>query len=234
MAGLMRIDPSRGAEDRAITESAADEGVSDAELVGKFHARDRDAFRLISVRYRARALTYVRRYFRAEDRAEDVVQEAFFRVFSKMKRDRNVCPEGKTLEPLVTSIAARTAIDDLRMSSRRAQHEVLALFPVADPSDEEADTIAKEIEIDFRAALATLPPEQQRDVWLYFVAGYTGSEIARMTRSTLSVTRKRLTRAREGLIEHLQPYRKGANHDVRSTPKGGTGEAVDPAVPRVY
>jgi len=204
MAGLSRVDPSRGAEDRAIRESAAEERVSDAELVRRFHGDDRDAFRLISVRYKARVLTYVRRYFKAEDRAEDVVQETFFRIFRKMKRDRNVCPEGETLEPLVISITARTAIDDLRMNTRRARHEVLALFPVADPSDEEAYTIAREIEIDFRAALATLPPTLQRDVWLYFVAGYTGSDIARMTRSTVGATKMRISRARQLLIEHFE------------------------------
>lgn len=202
--------------------------LSDAEAVRLFLAGDEDAFRVIADRYEDRVLSYLTRYYRLAESALDVTQETFLNVFHEMTRRPGFKLKAETLEPMILSIAARAAINQLRRESVRGERpNDLTLFPVADLEEEAIAATVTEIELDVRAAMARLPPDARQVIFLHFICGHTGREIAKMTDSTLAAVKSRIKRARDLLITHLKGYRKGPDHELRPSTDGGAREAAD-------
>ena len=167
----------------------------------------------INRRYQARLKKYLKRYL--DDRIEDVVQETFFRLFRQLEGDKEVCLETESLHPLIFFIATHVAVDDVRSESRRRRlHNAFALFPVDGPRPADADVIAAEMWREVRRALTKLPDLNRRVAVIYFVHRNSIREVARRTRTSLTGAKSLIARTRELLITHLEPYWKGADHDL--------------------
>ncbi len=211
-------------------------GSTAVEALRRFVAGDNDAFQVIAERYHTRVLTYLSRYFKLADLAADVTQETFFALFRQIGRQPNLWLEDGTLKPLILTIAARAAIDELRRERMRLDRETtLALSSSGgELSRAEAAVAATEIELDVRRAVAELPPDLRRVALLYFMDGYNTPEVAKLTHSSVGAVRGRIARARELLSIRLNRYSKGADHDLRPTTAGGTGEATDAGSPGLH
>ncbi len=167
----------------------------------------------INRRYQARLKKYLKRYL--DDRIEDVVQETFFRLFRLLEGDKEVCLETGSLHPLIFFIATKVAIDDVRSESRRRRlHNAFALFPLDGPRPADADAIAAEMWREVHRALTKLPRLNRRVAVIYFVRRNSIREVARRTRTSLTGAKSRIARTRELLMTHLEPYWKGADHDL--------------------
>ena len=202
--------------------------LTDAEAVRLFLEGDEDAFRVIADRYENRVLTYLTRFYKLAESALDITQETFLIVFHEMTRRPGFKLKAETLEPMILSIAARAAINQLRRESVRGDRpNDLTLFRVADPEEEAIAATITEIELDVRAAMAKLPPDAREVIFLYFICGHTGPEIAKMSNSTLTAVRGRIERARDLLIIHLKAYRKGPDHELQPSADGGARQAAD-------
>lgn len=124
--------------------------------------------------------------------AEDAVQEAFTRAWSRW--DRLVANGDPT--PWIRTVAMRLAVSTWRKSRNR----VRAHFrhgPPADLPDLAPDHVA------LVAALRKLKPEQRRAVVLHHLLDLPVEEVARETGSTSAAVRTRLVRARRALSIHL-------------------------------
>lgn len=210
--------------------------LSDRAVLEQFIGGDQDAFCEIVRRYGRRVLGYLSRYIRPVYRAEDVTQETFFRLFRLIQRNPKFWPEGHSIEPLVVIIAGRTATDDLRRESRRrSAHNALAIFPVDEPPQADADAIAAEINDEIHAALAKLPPTLRRTALLYFLEGQSRTDVAQITRSSVDTVTRRISRARRLLIPYLQRSWKESLHDVpRATTERRAREATDGPLPGIH
>ncbi|MGH2853322.1 MAG: RNA polymerase sigma factor [Solirubrobacteraceae bacterium] len=139
---------------------------------------DREALRLLYVRYSENVYGYVRSIVRDEKEAEDLTQHVFLKLITVICKydDRGIPFSGWLLR-----LARNVALDHLRRRRATPTEEVFG-----------ADTHADEVSLDrarsLRTALDSLPEEQRNVVVLRHVIGLTPPEIAvRLGRSESSV-----------------------------------------------
>lgn len=132
------------------------------------------------------------KHLRDIDRAKDVVQESFAKLWAKVDQ---VDP-AKVKSYLFTT-AHHTMVDDVRKGARSARmeehHENLQFVSQAQPD-------LKEV---LDAALATLPPIQRSVVLLRDLEGYTYEEISELVQLNLSQVKVYIYRGRTALKEYI-------------------------------
>lgn len=101
---------------------------SDEELLAWFRKGRRDAFSVLVRRYEGELYGYLRRYLADGDLAEDVFQNTFVQVFTKLDQYE----AGRPVRPWLYTIATHQAIDALR---RQGRHQAVSL-------DQERDELA--------------------------------------------------------------------------------------------
>ncbi len=132
---------------------------------------DRDAIRILYLRYSDNVYGYVRSIVRNDHDAEDITQHVFAKLMTVLvKYDQRSVP----FLGWLLRMSHNAAIDHLR--SRRAipAEEV---YGAETPEDEGADVRSTSL----REALATLPEEQRNVVLMRHVYGLSPGEIARRT-----------------------------------------------------
>lgn len=186
--------------------------LDDAGVVGAFLAGEERAFQELVDRYQTRLLNFVYRTIGDRDRAEDLVQEVFIRVYRHIGRfDRS-----KKFSTWIYTIASNLAKNELRNRSRNP----LVLFQAirARFEDEERplqfeDTQYKPDDL-FRKrhlremverAVAELPVHHREVFVLRELEGKSYEEIAEITGVNLGTVKSRLNRARTAFADIIEP-----------------------------
>jgi RNA polymerase sigma-70 factor (ECF subfamily) len=126
------------------------------------------------------------------DLAQDAVQAAWPIAWRKLGGLR----DHERLRQWLTAIAANEA----RQLMRRQRRHVITEITAADASSSHEDPGARAGQIDLRAALARLSPDERALLSLRYVAGLDAGEIGRAVGLSASGVRSRLSR----LITHLR------------------------------
>jgi RNA polymerase sigma-70 factor (ECF subfamily) len=140
--------------------------------------------------------------------AEDIMQNAFLRVYDRIDQFDLTRP----FEPWLMRIVINMALQATGSQQRLVDLDALALpDPTPDPA---AQAEAHEEERAVREALAALSPEQRAVVVFRYYLGYTESEMVRELEEPLGTIRWRLYAAHKrlrGLLAHLKlgPARRG-------------------------
>ncbi|MBI3411821.1 MAG: RNA polymerase sigma factor [Planctomycetes bacterium] len=87
---------------------------SDEELLAYFRRGQREAFGVLLRRYEGELYGYLRRYLGDAELAEDVFQNTFLQVFTKINR----YDPDRPVRPWLYTVATNQAIDALRRSAR--------------------------------------------------------------------------------------------------------------------
>ena len=138
----------------------------------------------------------VRRYIWSEKDVQDVLQEAFIRIFRSLHQfDRS---KGR-FQTWATKIAVNAAItqgmrDSKRRLSLESDHEISEEPEVLRQLDEEA----------LLQRLKALPNEYYKVLLLYAVDGYSHDEIAVLLDITVLTLRKRLSRAKQWIVSRFE------------------------------
>ena len=93
---------------------------SDEELLAAFRQGQREAFGILVRRYEGELYGYLRRYLGDGDLADDVFQNTFLQVFTKIRQYEL----GRPVRPWLYTIATNQAIDALRRAGR---HQAISL-----------------------------------------------------------------------------------------------------------
>lgn len=93
---------------------------SDEELLAAFRHGQREAFGVLVRRYEGELYGYLRRYLGDGDLADDVFQNTFLQVFTKIGQYEL----GRAVRPWLYTIATNQAIDALRRAGR---HQAISL-----------------------------------------------------------------------------------------------------------
>jgi len=186
--------------------------MDDSGVVTAFLGGEERAFEELVVRYQTRLLNFIYRTVGDRERAEDLVQEVFIRVYRHLHRfDRS-----KKFSTWAYTIASNLAKNELRNRSRNP----LVLFQTVKknwqdedrplefedsttrPDDMYRKRHLRQVVEDSVAKL----PEHHRDVFiLRELEGKSYEEIAEITGCNLGTVKSRLNRARNSFAEIVAP-----------------------------
>jgi RNA polymerase sigma-70 factor (ECF subfamily) len=180
--------------------------VDDAEVIRRVRAGDGDAFGVLVDRYGTRVTRLVRGYVRNEHDAQDVVQDAFVKAFSRLDRF-----DGRSaFFTWLYRIAANTAMDHNKKWRRRPPS-----LPLEGPRGEDGDppgaappapgpspvqgAMGGELRRRIDDALDALPDIYREIVVLREMEGLSYEDMARALGLSRGTVESRLFRARERL-----------------------------------
>jgi RNA polymerase sigma-70 factor (ECF subfamily) len=184
----------------------------DNELVSRFLEGDGLAFPELVGRYQSRLLNFIYRTIGDRDRAEDLVQETFIRVYRHLHR----FDQTKKFSTWIYTIASNLAKNELRNRSRNP----LVLFQAIkknweadhrplqweDPAYRPDDLFRKRHLRDMVEKAVGQLPEHHRAVFvLREMEGKTYEEISEITGVNLGTVKSRLNRARNNFAQIIAP-----------------------------
>src|SRR5258708_5302232 len=187
-------------------------GLDDARVVQTFLDGDARAFTELVVRYQSRLLNFVYRTIGDRERAEDLVQEVFVRVYRHLAR----FDQSKKFSTWIYTIASNLAKNELRNRSRNplvlfqtirknwdADHRPLQFEDTkARPDDLYRKRFLKGAVGD---CVAKLPEHARAGFAVREIDGRSYQEIAEITGCNLGTVKSRLNRARNSFAELISP-----------------------------
>jgi RNA polymerase sigma-70 factor (ECF subfamily) len=184
---------------------------SDEALMERVAGGDLGAFGELFDRHQPAVFAFLCRFFGEAATAEDVVQEAFWRVWQQRARfDRS-----RRFVPWLYTLARRLALNEVKKPYRR----IVRMSELGDEvtNDVHADGSERRIGLpdealraaslreEVREALQSLPPDQRFCLILREFDGYSFREIAEIMGCTEGNARVIAHRARCALRERLRP-----------------------------
>ncbi len=186
--------------------------LEDTALVNAYLDGETRSFDVLVERYQTRLLNFVYRIVGDRERAEDLVQEVYVRVYRHLARfDRS-----KKFSTWIYTIASNLAKNELRNRSRNP----LVLFTsmtkgwedeerpleFEDPSSRPDDLFRKRhVRELVESSVAQLPMHHREVFMLREIEGRSYEEIAEITHCNLGTVKSRLNRARNSFAEIIEP-----------------------------
>lgn len=186
--------------------------MEDHGVVAAFLAGEERAFSELVERYQTRLLNFIYRTVGDRERAEDLVQEVFIRVYRHLHR----FDPAKKFSTWIYTIASNLAKNELRNRSRNP----LVLFQTIrknwededrplqfeDPTSRPDDLYRKRHLRELVESTVAKLPEHHRQVFvLRELEGKSYEEIAEITHCNLGTVKSRLNRARNSFAEIVAP-----------------------------
>src|SRR6266513_2843349 len=209
---MKRANPAQYQTGLTVREQLRE--ADDSGVVTAFLAGEERAFQELVERYQTRLLNFIYRTIGDRDRAEDLVQEVFIRVYRHLHRfDRS-----KKFSTWVYTIASNLAKNELRNRSRNPLVLFQTLRGSQNGEEEERplqfeDTTSRPDDLYRKRHLRELVedsvaklPEHHRQVFvLRELEGKSYEEIAEITDCNLGTVKSRLNRARNAFAEIIEP-----------------------------
>jgi RNA polymerase sigma-70 factor (ECF subfamily) len=173
----------------------------DAALLARARAGDDQAFGLLVARHAGVALAVARGVVGDVDAAEDVCQDALFRIWQRLE----ACREPDRFSAWLARAVRRHALNAVRgrRDTRPLECEdVAAAGPGPDREAERAD-----LRVRLDRALRALTPEQRHAVLLFDLEGWSHAEIAASLDTTEAMSRQHLMLGRRHLRRLLADER---------------------------
>ena len=176
---------------------------SDADLMVRVSAGDREAFAVLVDRYKDPMVSYLTRLTGNRARAEDLAQESFVRLFRAAPR---YSEQGKLIAYLYR-IAANLA----RSEDRRARRWSLlrgrfASAHALGAESPQADLLRQELHARVSGAIAALPLVYRVPLVLHEIEGWSYEQVSQVTGAPEGTVKSRINRARQRLKQELAPY----------------------------
>lgn len=186
--------------------------LSDEDVMERCAMGSEAAFRALVQRYRTRIMNLVCRFINDRDRAEEISQEVFLRVFRNRERYRK---SGK-FSTWIFTIAVNLTKNEIRSRVRhRGTFSLDAMeeesggqgvtFPDLKPLPDD-DLNAHEIGQKVAEALRKIPARYREAVVLRDVEGLSYEEVGQILRIPGGTVRSRINRARLMLKDRLKPH----------------------------
>jgi RNA polymerase sigma-70 factor (ECF subfamily) len=177
----------------------------DATQMARVRSGDRDAFADLVDRHKDAVVNYLTRLTGNRDRAEDLAQETFLRLF----RSAGSYSEQGLLRGYLFRIAT-----NLVRSEERREKRLRLLLPFlgrqehAEPAAP-SGLLRQEMHREVSAAVAQLPLRYRVPLVLHEIEGWAYSDIAQALGCREGTVKSRIHRGRQHLKERLAPYWQG-------------------------
>jgi RNA polymerase sigma-70 factor (ECF subfamily) len=194
---------------------------TDAAVVARVCAGDRDAFRLLVDRHARTIFRLACRMVGSEQDADDVVQETFLRAYRQIGRFESRANFGTWLY----RIGVNCSLDLLRQRPRRVEEQ-----PAEDPEEPAADcdasasperlALSAEVQAKVDAALRDLSGAERAAFLLRHFEGQSIEEIGRALGLRTSATKHTVFRAVRKMRRALEPLMASGAGDSATPPHG--------------
>jgi RNA polymerase sigma-70 factor (ECF subfamily) len=189
--------------------------LDDSAVVAAFLGGEERAFQELVERYQTRLLNFVYRTIGDREKAEDLVQEVFIRVYRHLHR----FDPSKKFSTWIYTIASNLAKNELRNRSRNP----LVLFQTIKKNWQDEDRPLQFEDATSRPddlyrkrhlrelveeSVAQLPEHHRQVFVLRELEGKSYEEIAEITATNLGTVKSRLNRARSSFAEIIEPWLK--------------------------
>ena len=176
---------------------------TDATLMRRVREGDEDAFAEIVDRYKNPLVNYLTHLVRSRERAEEVAQDAFVRLYRNAANYR----EQERLGPYLYRIATNLVVTDVRRERRWSLllPRLNASTTQTVPSPDEG-LFVDEIQRKVSAALGALPVKYRAPIVLCDIEEWSYEEIARALECRVGTVKSRIFRGRELLRRQLAPW----------------------------
>ncbi|HYH06636.1 MAG TPA: sigma-70 family RNA polymerase sigma factor [Thermoanaerobaculia bacterium] len=205
---------------------------ADDALMQRVREGDDDAFGEIVDRYKDSLVNYLTHLVRSRDRAEEIAQDAFVRLYRNADKYR----EQERLGPYLFRIATNLVVTEVRREKRWTL--LLPRLHASTHQNEPApDTslLTNEIQRQVHAALEKLPLKYRAPLVLFEIEEWSYDEIAKAMEVAVGTVKSRISRARELLRRHLAPWWIGGNaHERHTAPRLDAGSAPHERIARLH
>jgi RNA polymerase sigma-70 factor (ECF subfamily) len=206
-------DRAAGVRPRETARVAESAEVQDTDLVRAHLAGDAVAFRRLVERYQNRIVNFLYRGIGDRERAEDLAQEVFIRVYKHLHR----FDQEKKFSTWIYTIASNLAKNELRNRSRNPLVLFQALtsqwsddhrpLQFEDSSYRPDDLFHKrQLQELVERAVDRLPEHHRMVFVLREIEGKSYEEISDITATNLGTVKSRLNRARHNFAELIAPH----------------------------
>jgi RNA polymerase sigma-70 factor, ECF subfamily len=202
------------AEACAITGEKDFTEISDEELVRLFIEGRERAFTELMDRYSRRIVNYIYRIIGDRDRAEDLLQDTFVRVYRNIDR----FDQTRKFSTWLYTIATNLAKNELRNAGRSPlmyfqnlfyRKEDQEMFEAVDTANKPDDELYKSQLKDLVAQAVEKLPERHKLVFtLRETQGKSYEEIAEILDCNIGTVKSRLNRARARFAQIIEPHLK--------------------------
>jgi RNA polymerase sigma-70 factor (ECF subfamily) len=185
----------------------------DDELMSRVRGGDDEAFGAIVDRYKDSLVNYLTHLVRSRERAEEVAQDAFVRLYRNAEKYK----EQEKLGPYLFRIATNLVVTEARRQKRwslllpRLHASARQNAPAAD-----VPVLTDEIQRQVNAALERLPVKYRAPLVLFEIEEWSYEEIARTLEVRSGTVKSRISRARDLMRRHLAPWWIGDNNHERN------------------
>jgi RNA polymerase sigma-70 factor (ECF subfamily) len=205
---------------------------ADDALMQRVREGDDDAFGEIADRYKDSLVNYLTHLVRSRDRAEEVAQDAFVRLYRNADKYR----EQERLGPYLFRIATNLVVTEARREKRWN-----LLLPRLNASTRHSEPapdstlLTDEIQRQVHAALEKLPLKYRAPLVLFEIEEWSYDDIAKSMDVAVGTIKSRISRARELLRRHLAPWWIGGNtHERHSAPRLDAAPAAHERIARLH
>ena len=190
----------------ALMDETAAMPAGDAELVRRIRAGDERALEVVFRAHYAGMASFVQRFVRSPDLAEELVQDVFLKLWTK----REQLAEIETFRTYLFRAARNTALNYLRRAKleRRWREEQGTDDdpPTTFAADDE--TVEQEVAVAVQEAINKLPPRCREIFLLSRDGGLTYAEIARSLEISVKTVETQMGRALKSLRSSLHHFRE--------------------------
>ncbi len=180
--------------------------MEEQELIRKAQKGKRDALEIIYRKHAPRMLSICRRYTHSQMEAEDILQEGFIKVFTKIHTFKSQSP----LEKWIERIMVNTALSAWRKNKKLRETQSLEADSkyTEDLAEPEPSVIQNISSQKLYEAIASLPEKYRYVFNLFAIEGYSHRDIAQLLNIQESTSRSQYTRARKKLVQILKPHKQ--------------------------
>jgi RNA polymerase sigma-70 factor (ECF subfamily) len=206
--------------------------MTDDALMQRVTEGDEVAFAEIVDRYKDSLVNYLTHLIRSRDRAEEIAQDAFVRLYRNAANYR----EREKLGPYLFRIATNLTVSEIRRERRwnllLPRLNASTSATIAPP---DANLITDEIQRQVAAALEKLPLKYRAPLVLFEIEEWSYDAIATALALRTGTVKSRISRARELMRRHLAPWWTGGHaHDGNRTGRMHARVAASEGVARIH
>lgn len=173
--------------------------MDEQELVRKVQGGDENAFAEVVRLYKDRIVSYLYHFTGDYQKAVDLSQETFIRVYFKAAKYKPIAPFSSWVYAIASNLA-KTELKRERRHGTVSLEEMTSQFDAGVFSEDRPDTgLVKNL----RRALDGLHPRYRVPVLLKDVEGFSQEEIARIIKKPVGTVKARISRGRAYLKREL-------------------------------